>query len=111
VKPFEQGVQEQGYSSVETVVRGNTEFALALCQKLRTVEGNLFFSPYSISTALAMTYAGARDNTQGSDEAVLWSAGHHGRLWGCGNGAPHNQRRVSGGHPRSCPRTTRAMGI
>ena len=64
MKPFEQGVQEQGDSSVETVVRGNTEFALALYQKLRTVEGNLFFSPYSISTALAMTYAGARDNTK-----------------------------------------------
>jgi serpin B len=64
MKPFEQGVQEQGDSSVETVVRGNTELALALYQKLRTVEGNLFFSPYSISTALAMTYAGARGDTE-----------------------------------------------
>jgi serpin B len=64
MKLFEQSVQEKGDSSVETVVRGNTEFALALYQKLRTVEGNLFFSPYSISTALAMTYAGARGNTE-----------------------------------------------
>jgi len=64
VNQFEQGVQENVYSSLETVVRGNTEFALALYQKLRAVEGNLFFSPYSISTALAMAYAGARGNTQ-----------------------------------------------
>jgi serine protease inhibitor len=64
MKLFEQGVQEKGDSSVETVVRGNTEFALALYQKLRAVEGNLFFSPYSISTALAMTYAGARGDTE-----------------------------------------------
>jgi len=64
MKLFEQSVQEKGDSSVETVVRGNTEFALALYQKLKTVEGNLFLSPYSISTALAMTYAGARGNTE-----------------------------------------------
>ena len=60
---FKQGVPKNGDSSVETVVRGNTEFAFALYHKLRTAEGNLFFSPYSISTALAMTYAGARGDT------------------------------------------------
>jgi len=64
MKLFEQDVQEKGYSDVEIVVQGNTEFALALYQKLRTEEGNLFCSPYSISTALAMTYAGARGNTE-----------------------------------------------
>jgi len=63
VKLFKPGVQDKDYSSVETIVQGNTEFALDLYQKLRAVEGNLFFSPYSISTALAMTYAGARGNT------------------------------------------------
>src|SRR5262249_51804673 len=46
------------------VVKGDTEFALELYGKLRTQEGNLFFSPYSISTALAMTYAGARGQTE-----------------------------------------------
>ncbi|HEY76884.1 MAG TPA: serpin family protein [Thermoflexia bacterium] len=50
-------------SDVEVVVRGNTAFALDLYEKLRKAEGNLFFSPYSISAALAMTYAGARGNT------------------------------------------------
>ena len=64
MKPLEQEVQEEEYSNLKTLVRGNTEFALDLYQKLRTAEGNLFFSPYSISTALAMTYAGARGNTE-----------------------------------------------
>jgi serpin B len=43
---------------------GNNCFALQLYQKLQGEKGNLFFSPYSISTALAMTYAGARGRTQ-----------------------------------------------
>jgi serpin B len=45
-------------------VRGNTQFALDLYHKLAAeAEGNLFYSPYSISTALAMTFAGARGRT------------------------------------------------
>lgn len=43
---------------------GNTAFALDLYQVLRAQEGNLFYSPYSISLALAMTYAGARGQTE-----------------------------------------------
>jgi len=46
------------------VVAGNNRFALQLYQKLRGGDGNLFFSPYSISTALAMTCAGARGQTE-----------------------------------------------
>ncbi len=46
------------------VVEENMAFAFGLYEKLKEVEGNLFFSPYSISTALAMTYAGARGNTE-----------------------------------------------
>jgi len=45
------------------VSAGNTRFALDLYRQLRAAEGNLFFSPYSMSTALAMTYAGARGTT------------------------------------------------
>ena len=47
-----------------TIVAGNTAFAVDLYDKLRTQPGNLCFSPYSISTALAMTYGGARDETE-----------------------------------------------
>ncbi|HTV40706.1 MAG TPA: serpin family protein [Candidatus Sulfotelmatobacter sp.] len=50
-------------ADMEQVVEGNSEFALDLYARLRTGEGNVFFSPYSISTALSMTYAGARAET------------------------------------------------
>ena len=50
---------------VAAVVGGNNQFAFDLYTKLAGQEqGNLFFSPYSVSTALAMTYAGARGNTE-----------------------------------------------
>jgi serpin B len=45
------------------VVEGNDAFAVALYHQLCGQGGNLFFSPESISTALAMAYAGARGNT------------------------------------------------
>jgi serine protease inhibitor len=56
---------------VKSTVDGNTAFALDLYQKLKDRPGNLFFSPYSISTSLAMTYAGARGQTEGEMAKVL----------------------------------------
>jgi serpin B len=47
-----------------TLVSGNNDFAFNLYQELRNNDGNLFYSPYSISLALAMTYAGARGDTE-----------------------------------------------
>lgn len=58
-------------SDAETLVRDNTDFALDLYGRLAETPGNLFFSPYSISTALAMTYAGARGNTETEMAAAL----------------------------------------
>jgi serpin B len=49
--------------SLEAVVQGNIAFALDLYQREKGKAPNLFFSPYSLSTALAMTYAGARGRT------------------------------------------------
>jgi serpin B len=45
------------------LTNGNSEFALDLYQELRDIDSNLFFSPYSISLALVMTYAGAKGDT------------------------------------------------
>jgi serpin B len=45
------------------VVAGNDAFAVDLYHQLCHGNGNLFFSPESISTALAMAYAGARGET------------------------------------------------
>ncbi|WP_437681224.1 serpin family protein [Sorangium sp. So ce131] len=44
-------------------VDANTTFAQRLYGRLAAAKGKLFFSPSSISTALAMTYAGARGET------------------------------------------------
>jgi len=57
--------------AAEPLFEGNTAFAFDLYAKLKEKEGNLFFSPYSISTCLAMTYAGARGDTEKQMTSVL----------------------------------------
>jgi len=55
----------------EPVPEANTAFALDLYGQLKSTPGNLFFSPYSISTCLTMTYAGARGDTEKQMRQVL----------------------------------------
>ena len=59
-------------TDVSAVVEGNNRFALDLYARLRADQpGNLFFSPGSLSTALAMTYAGAKGETASQMAKVL----------------------------------------
>jgi len=60
-----------GPLSLENIVQGNSAFAVKMYRELGASEGNLFFSPYSISAALGMTYAGARDTTAREMKSVL----------------------------------------
>ena len=62
---------EAGAVDVAVLVAGNKAFALDLYRTLSESEGNLFFSPHSISTALAMAYAGARGETERQMAATL----------------------------------------
>ena len=59
------GIPQKDNPNLRTLVYGNSEFAVEMYKKVGASgeAGNIFFSPLSISTALSMTYAGARDNT------------------------------------------------
>ena len=50
-------------SAVAALTAANTSTAIDLYHQLATTPGNVFFSPYSIETALSMAAAGARGST------------------------------------------------
>ncbi|MGI5837337.1 MAG: serpin family protein, partial [Chloroflexota bacterium] len=52
-------------------VAGNSTFAFDLYGAIRQQDGNLFYSPFSVSLALAMAYAGARGETEAQMAKVL----------------------------------------
>jgi serpin B len=56
---------------VKALAQGNNEFAWDMYGKLKGDKGNLFFSPFSLRTALAMTYAGAKGETAAQMEKTL----------------------------------------
>ena len=58
-------------ANIPAVAKDDNQFAFDLYAKLRGADGNLFFSPYSISTALAMTRAGARGDTAAEMDKTL----------------------------------------
>jgi len=64
--------EESGSDDVKSVVAGGNEFAFEMYRKLAGEnDGNLFFSPVSIRTAFAMTYTGARGQTEEQMARVL----------------------------------------
>jgi serpin B len=62
---------EVSQGTLDELAKGNNEFAFDLYRVLAAEKGNLFYSPYSISEALAMTYAGARGSTEEQMAATL----------------------------------------
>jgi len=63
------GSTQQG---IQKVVNANNQFAFELYSELnKTEDGNIFYSPYSISTALAMTYEGAKGQTANEIKSVF----------------------------------------
>lgn len=78
-------------ADVQAVADGNNRFALDLYGKLAEEPGNVFFSPYSVHAALAMTTTGARGTTRDqmagvlhlpADPAKHLAAGDLGRYYG-----------------------------
>jgi serpin B len=57
--------------SKEHLIKENNKFSMELYEKLKRTESNLFFSPFSIFTALAMIYAGARGLTESQMKETL----------------------------------------
>ncbi len=57
--------------SVQGLTQGNNTFAAELYLHLKRQSGNLFFSPYSLSSALAMPYAGAVGATKEQIHSIM----------------------------------------
>lgn len=64
----------QSVTNSETLASSNNAFALDLFHSMSKA-GNLVFSPYSISTALAMAWTGSRKNTETQMAQVLHFSG------------------------------------
>lgn len=68
----EEQIPVASVEDVKVLSEGNNAFAIDLYKKLAAgTDGNIVLSPYSIRTALAMTYAGARGQTADEMRKVL----------------------------------------
>lgn len=65
------GAAATNTADLAALVEGNNAFAFDLYAALAKEEGNLFLSPYSISSALGLAYAGARGRTAAEMEKTL----------------------------------------
>lgn len=59
------------FAQDNSIVDANNRFAFELYARYKSKGGNIFYSPYSISSALAMTYEGARGKTAEEMQTLL----------------------------------------
>lgn len=57
--------------STKALVKGNSAFASDMYGEIAKTSDNVFFSPYSISAALGMTYAGAKSGTAAAMKGTM----------------------------------------
>ena len=61
---------------ISAVVNANNQFAVAMYQQLngqsKQVDANVFFSPYSLTSAIAMLYAAAEGNTKAQIQKTFY---------------------------------------
>ena len=56
---------------ISRIIEANNRFAINLYSQYKSEEGNIFFSPFSISTAMAMVYEGAEGKTAKEIKSVF----------------------------------------
>jgi len=61
----------EGESIQQSLIESNNQFTLELFNNVSSANENIIISPFSVSSALAMTYAGAKNNTQSQMSYVL----------------------------------------
>jgi serpin B len=74
---------DTGGSAAQDVAEADRAFALRLYHELATGSRNLIYSPYSVSTALSMTYGGA-DGTTAEQLASVLGVGSDPAAWHAG---------------------------
>jgi serpin B len=57
--------------SPTSIIHGNINFAIDLFKEIQSPQNNLIYSPYSVSTAFGMLYAGAQKETADQIQEVL----------------------------------------
>ncbi|HRD56388.1 MAG TPA: serpin family protein [Parachlamydiaceae bacterium] len=69
----DEGADDKEFMSEQTLLLAsqNNDFALNLYKATKDAKGNFCISPYSISSALAMVYNGAKENTAKEMASVL----------------------------------------
>lgn len=65
-------MQDKTEENINTTINANNQFAIEFYKEIvKNEKGNIFFSPYSISTAFSMAYEGARGKTAQEIQSIF----------------------------------------